>query len=372
MWLRDLVDYMEAKALKLSQAINLPSAFMVIALSFWESVYCALHRFFASEIDSQGRIDEYIRAHRLVYETKPESPRVAIVTGANSGIGLETATALGRAGHTTILACRNYKRGQKALEYLQKITGLQDTFVLMELDLASFMSIEKFATDFEAKYKTLHVLACNAGMAFTYYDTTYDGIEAQFGTNYVGHYVLVNRLLNTMKKSGPARITIASSIAACMIPEIDYTRVTDVWRFSRFGNYAISKLAMLVYSNALARQLKDTEITVNAYHPGLVATGLYRNMTASMLPGIYDFRNWLWLDQRTGSTTSIYLALSPELDGQTGGYYAREQPAAMHPEALDRNAQERLCKFTSVLVSTNTHAPNVLASLNKAASSAKD
>ncbi|KAI9500070.1 hypothetical protein BX070DRAFT_196371 [Coemansia spiralis] len=326
-------------------------------LGFWETVYCVLHRFIPSESNSAEKTNTYIRQHR---DQNP-GEKVAIVTGANGGIGLETARALGRAGFTTILACRNLKRGQRALTELEESTGLK-CFVLMEVDLASFMSIEQFAKEFEASYSELHLLVCNAGVAFSHYDTTYDGLESQFGTNFVGHYVLINRLVRMMKPGG--RITVASSVAACMVREIDYTRVTDVWRFDRFANYSTSKLALLAYSNALARRLEPQGITVNAFHPGLVATSLYRNVLFSMLPGIHEFRSWLWLDQKVGSVTSIYLALSPEMEGRSGGYYAREQPAAMHPCATKTEVQERLCQFTEVLVKTNTHAQQLLESIN--------
>ncbi|KAI8321115.1 NAD(P)-binding protein, partial [Martensiomyces pterosporus] len=280
----------------------------------------------------------------------PPRRRVAIVTGANGGIGFETAKAVARAGYTTILACRNLKRGQQALKQLQMATGLFDSFSMMELDLASFQSIDRFVDEFKRDHDRLHLLVCNAGVAFNHYDTTYDGLESQFGTNFVGHYKLISQLLDVMKQSGSARITIASSIAACMVRCLDYTRVTHVWRFNRFINYSTSKLALLVYSNALARRLEGTQVTVNAFHPGLVATGIYRYVAFSTLPGIHDFRNWLWHDQVKGSVTSVYLALGADVQGKTGGYYAREQEAVMHPDALSVEEQERLVKFTEVLI----------------------
>ncbi|KAJ2773275.1 hypothetical protein IWQ56_001054 [Coemansia nantahalensis] len=369
MWLRDVVDYCEGVTLRVHRAARLPGILAVVALSFWESVYCALHRFIASECDAEGRINAIVRAHLQQLEAdKSDSAgarRVAVVTGANGGIGFETAKALGRAGFTTVLACRNAKRARHALQALQAATGA-DSFVVMELDLASFTSIGQFAADFIRAYGRLDVLVCNAGVAFSHYDTTYDGLESQFGTNYVGHYVLIDRLLDTMRQTGRARITIASSVAAGMVGGIDYTRVTEVWRYSRFVNYGASKLALLVLSNALAERLRGTGVTVNAFHPGLVATGLYRNVLVSTLPGIDDLRRWLWLDQVAGSVTAVYLALAPEMDGRSGGFYAREQPATTHPDALCPDAQKRLLAFTEVLISSNTHAPNVLTSLNAA------
>ncbi|KAJ2522175.1 hypothetical protein GGI11_001799 [Coemansia sp. RSA 2049] len=376
-------------ALRMHRALWLPSFVIVIALGFWETVYCVLHRMVSSEADADSKINTYIRKHRQQHEERQENQetpqkaeegeaktaaitRVAIVTGANGGIGMETARALGLAGFTTILACRNSKRGQNALSALENSTGLRDSsaFRLMELDLASFASIERFASEVERLYGRVHVLVCNAGTAFSHYDTTYDGLEAQFGTNFVGHYVLANRLEPALRRAGRARITVAASVAACMVHEIDYTRVTDVWRFGRFANYATSKLALLVFARALARRLDGSGVTVNAFHPGIVATSLYRNVLFTMLPGVDGFlRRWLWLDQRAGAVTSVYLALSPELDGKSGGYYARELPAATHPDALDVAAQDRLCCFTDVLIATNTHAPTLLQSINAAATS---
>ncbi|KAJ1729120.1 hypothetical protein LPJ72_005137 [Coemansia sp. Benny D160-2] len=384
------VSRAEGLALRMHRALWLPSFVIVIALGFWETVYCVLHRLASSEADADGKINTYIREHRQQHEERQESQeqdeetedgktktaaagtRVAIVTGANGGIGMETARALGLAGFTTILACRNSKRGQNALSALENSTGLRDgsAFRLMELDLASFASIERFAGEVERLYGRVHVLVCNAGTAFSHYDTTYDGLEAQFGTNFVGHYVLANRLEPALRRAGRARITVAASVAACMVHEIDYTRVTDVWRFGRFANYATSKLALLVFARALARQLDGCGVTVNAFHPGIVATSLYRNVLFTMLPGVDGFlRRWLWLDQRAGAVTSVYLALSPELDGKSGGYYARELPAATHPDALDVAAQDRLCCFTDILIATNTHAPTLLQSINAAATS---
>ncbi|KAJ2075179.1 hypothetical protein GGH13_000805 [Coemansia sp. S155-1] len=367
-WLRDFINYLEATGLWIHHGLRLPGIFIVAVLGVCEWAYCVLHQLFDNDVCAESQINKHIRAHCLHNEHSKDSSsapkKVAIVTGANGGLGYETAMAIGRAGYTTILACRDLKRGQNAVHQLEKATGLQDSFKLMELDLASFLSIDRFVTEFKQHHKQLNLLVCNAGMAFNHYDTTYDGLESQFGTNFVGHYMLIDRLVDTMKMAGSARITIASSIAACMVRNIDYTRVTDVWRFNRLINYSTSKLALLVYSHALARKLDGSGITVNAFHPGLVITGLYRNISFLSLPGIHDLTSWMWLNQKAGSVTSVYLALSPELEGKTGGYYAREQPAAIHPDAMNVEVQDRLCKFTDILIATNTHAPNVLDSIN--------
>ncbi|KAJ2080525.1 hypothetical protein H4R24_003009 [Coemansia sp. RSA 988] len=342
---------------------------VIVFLSFWESIYCLLHRLVPGEYNAEERINKYIREHRRTLEeggNDAKEVRIAIVTGANGGIGFETAKALGRAGFTTILACRSSKRAQQAQHQLKKITG-HDGFVPMELDLASFRSIDLFALEMKRLYKNVNVLVCNAGVAFMHYDTTFDGLESQFGTNYIGHYLLVQKLVPLLQATlaeheTNARVIVASSIAAGMIRNIEYKRITDVWRFSRFGNYATSKLALVMFSNMMARTLAGSGVNVNAFHPGLVATGLYRHVSA--LPGVDALHHWLWLDQATGATTAIFLALAPKLKNITGCYFAREQKTAMPPIANDCFAQDNLQEFTDKLIAANIHPPGLMESIN--------
>ncbi|PIA17754.1 NAD(P)-binding protein, partial [Coemansia reversa NRRL 1564] len=275
-----------------------------------------------------------------------------IVTGANGGIGFEIAKSLGRAGFTTILACRNSKRAHQAQHQLKELTG-HDGYVAMELDLASFRSINQFVMEIKRLYKNINLLVCNAGVAFTHYDTTFDGLESQFGTNYVGHYLLVQKLIPLLKATYSnhgtnSRVIFASSITAGMVRNIEYNCITDVWRFSRFGNYATSKLALIMFSNKMARTFKSG-INFNTFHPGLVSTALYRHVSA--LPGVDALRNWLWLDQKTGATTAVFLALAPELDNMTGCYFAREQQTTMPLIANNSAAQDYLQEFTEKLIS---------------------
>ncbi|KAJ1839953.1 hypothetical protein LPJ70_004857 [Coemansia sp. RSA 2708] len=153
-------------------------------------------------------------------------------------------------------------------------------------------------------------------------------------------------------------------VAACMVHRLNYSWITDVWCFSCFVNYLTGKLALLMFAKKLAWQLHNYDITVNVFHLGLVAMGLYHNVLVLMLPGIHDFQQWLWLGQVDGAVTTVYLVLAPELAGKTSGYYACEQPTVIHPNAQNMAAQDQLCTFTNVLVKTNTHVPNVLDSIN--------
>ncbi|KAJ2738631.1 hypothetical protein H4R23_001012 [Coemansia sp. Cherry 401B] len=246
---------------------------------------------------------------------------------------------------------------------LCKSTGL-NMFQVIKLDLSSFMLVQQFVAKFCKMYMQLNVLACNAGVAFGHCDMTYDRLEVQFSINFVGHYMLVAQLLDTLKATQGVHITVALSVATCMVHGLDYSWTTNVWCFSCFVNYSTGKLALLMFANKLAWQLCNCIITVNVFHPGLVAMGLYHNVLVSMLLGIHAFRQWLWLGQVDGAVTAVYLALAPELASKTSGYYACEQPAVMHTNAPNMAAQDQLCTFTNVLVKTNTHVPNVLDSIN--------
>ncbi|KAJ1935174.1 hypothetical protein EC988_008565, partial [Linderina pennispora] len=161
MWLCSTIDVIEYTVLHLHRLLHLPGIIAVILFSYWESAYCLLHRFFPSQYNGQQKIAQMVSAHQAKHSGQKR--RLAVVTGAANGIGYETAKALGMAGYTTILACRNMKRAQCALGLLQSQTGLMDTFEVMELDLASFTSIKRFTDEFSGKYQQLHVLCCNAG-----------------------------------------------------------------------------------------------------------------------------------------------------------------------------------------------------------------
>ncbi|KAJ2367303.1 hypothetical protein H4S02_001809 [Coemansia sp. RSA 2611] len=324
-------------------------------------MYCLLYQFVHSKMQVEAQINKHMCNVHLVYSGSKK--HMAIVMGTNSGIGYKMAKALGCTRSMMILACHNLKHAQLARQQLHKSTRL-DTFQVMELDLASFMSVQQFVAEFCKMYTQLNVLVCNAGVAFGHYDMMYDGFKAQFSTNFVGHYMLVAQLLDTLKATQGVHITVALSVATCMVHRLSYSWITDMWCFSCFVNYSTSKLALLMFANKLAWQLHNYDISVNVFHPGLVAMGLYHNVLVPMLPGIHAFRQWLWLGQVDGAVTAVYLALAPELASKTSGYYACEQPAVMHTNAPNMAAQDQLCTFTNVLVKTNTHVPNVLDSIN--------
>ena len=138
---------------------------------------------------------------------------IVIITGANTGIGKESAIELSKLGAHIVMACRDKNRAETAIEEIKSVTGL-DSYEFMELDLMDLQSVKNFTIKFLSKYQRLDVLVNNAGiMALPKRATTKQGLEAQFGTNHIGHFLLTTLLLDLMKKSKQARIIIVSSLA---------------------------------------------------------------------------------------------------------------------------------------------------------------
>ncbi|KAJ1729263.1 hypothetical protein LPJ61_003611 [Coemansia biformis] len=299
-----------------------------------------------------SRIDRIILQAREQAEKSgiPNEGKLAIVTGANCGIGFETAKAIGRAGYTTILACRNPELAKEAVELLERQTGLVGRFKFMQLDLSSIESVDKFVGDIRAREGPIDLLVNNAGVMACPLSRTKDGIELQFGTNHVGHFVLTMGLLDQLKQAqGGARIVVVSSIAASLQRKIDYGLVEQEHRYKKWENYGAVKLANLLFANALARKLQGTNVTVNSLHPGTVATNLMRHVGgASWLHSIGQ--KTIFDSVATGSITSVYVALAPELASETGKFYAHGLLRDMHPDGDCIEAQDELWAYTEKLV----------------------
>lgn len=270
--------------------------------------------------------------------------KICIVTGGNTGIGKETARGLAQRGATVVLACRDTEKGEAAREDIARTTGNEDVRV-MALDLASKASIRSFGESFRAARERLDVLVNNAGVWLRSRGTTRDGLEATFGVNHVGTWLLTHELLPLLKQSAPSRIVILSS-------KLHYSGTMD-WedlqferrKYSSMTAYKQSKLANVLFTRALSRRLAGTGVTVNAVHPGVVATELTRDY-----PKLFMKLSQLFLlTPAQGAACSLHVATAPELDGVTGEYFekSRIQPAAA--AALDEAAQERLWELTEAL-----------------------
>jgi NAD(P)-dependent dehydrogenase (short-subunit alcohol dehydrogenase family) len=271
--------------------------------------------------------------------------KVCIVTGANTGIGKETARGLAHRGATVVLACRDVTRGEEARASVAETSG-RDDVALLELDLGDQASIRAFAAAFRARYGRLDVLVNNAGVAPRKRATTKDGFESTFGVNHLGTALLTLELLDLLRQSAPSRVVVVSSdlhYRGKMAWDDLQFQVRD---FNGLAAYNQSKLANVLFTKALARRLAGSGVTVDALHPGVVATDLTRSYPRALVA--------LWqmflLTPAQGATCSLYVATSPELDGVTGEYFEKSRVKPASRAARDEVAQEKLWALTEQLL----------------------
>ncbi|KAJ1723676.1 hypothetical protein LPJ53_002008 [Coemansia erecta] len=345
-WLQSLIVRMSFGGNKLSQA------FCGNTLFLCEMGYAMAYKFDITVPSPTSRIDRLVldSRHQSTENTVPNEEKIAIVTGANSGLGFQTAKALGRAGFHTILACRSLERGQEAVELLERQTGLEGRFEVMELDLASIASVKAFVQKFKERACPLDILVCNGGIMMCPLAKSADDIELQFATNHVGHFVLTTGLLDELKQAADgARVVVMSSMGAFIVPTLDYKVIEDESAYDPTANYSMSKLANMVFTTALARKLEDTRVTVNVVHPGTISTDIARYVsgTGKAARTINDI---LFMTPAAGSVAPIYAALAPELEGKSGIYFNRCVEMDIHPVASNIEEQDRLWEYTEELV----------------------
>lgn len=251
--------------------------------------------------------------------------RVAIITGANSGIGFETAKELAARGARVILACRSILSGEEAVKRIkaQLQIPLKQDLLPMELDLANLQSVRKFADQVKSSFPEIHLLINNAGVSYPkgVRKLTDDGFEIHFGVNHLGHFLLTLLLLDTLKRSKSPRIIIVSS----MLHEKAKLNVDDLnsERTTQPSLYACSKLANMYFCRELARRLEDSDVKVYALCPGWVYTGLFRNYNPrwyhyiAVAPIAFLFMR----NARQGAQTTIYCATEPQLVKENGYFY---------------------------------------------------
>ena len=262
-----------------------------------------------------------------------QTGRVAVVTGANSGIGFETARALAVKGATVVLACRNLAKGQEALE---KITTAHSVarVDLMVLDLSDLQSIREFAHVFKEKYDRLDLLINNAGVMVPPYSKTREGFELQFGTNHLGHFALTGLLIDVMINTGSGRIVNVSSMAH-KAGKIDFDDLQwDTRQYKPWQAYGDSKIANLYFTSELQRRLneKGAAVKVTAAHPGWTATDLQRNS------GIVRFLNNFFAQKpEAGAWPTLLAAVDSIANG--GDFYGPRGFMEMkgHPQKVKTN-----------------------------------
>lgn len=208
---------------------------------------------------------------------KDQTGRVVIVTGANTGIGFETAAALAERNAVVVLACRNAGKAEDAMTRI-RARSRNATLRFIALDLASLASIEQFAAAFRATYDRLDLLINNAGVMAPPLGRTADGFELQFGSNHLGHFALTGRLLERLESTPGARIVNVSSIMH-KYGRIDFENLNAEKGYDKSAAYAQSKLANLLFTRELQRRLRasGSKVLVTAAHPGWTGTDLQRH-----------------------------------------------------------------------------------------------
>lgn len=247
--------------------------------------------------------------------------KVVVITGANSGIGKATALDLARRGAKVYLACRDQGRGEAAQKEIITLTGNKNVFY-RPLDLCSLDSVREFAKGFLAEEQRLDVLVNNAGMVYRKYKETKDGLEMQMSANHLGHFLLTNLLLDLLKKTAPSRIINISSLAH-FFGKIDKRDLMSKKKTYRpFQIYSHTKLANVLFTRELSRHLLNTGVTVNAVHPGVVRTEIWK-IPETILGKINDaLLKFFVKTPEEGAQTMIRLAVDPELKTVTGKYFA--------------------------------------------------
>ena len=193
--------------------------------------------------------------------------KIVVITGANSGIGKETAIDLAKRGGKIYIACRDIKRGEEALKEVKEKSG-SDKIYFLQLDLASLDSVREFSKKFHEVEYQLDILINNAGIMACAKGKTKDGFELQLGTNHLGHFLLTNLLLDLLKAAAPSRIVNVASI----LHRIGRINKTDLMRdksYNRWLVYGQSKLANVLFTHELAQKLQGSGVTANSLHPGL-------------------------------------------------------------------------------------------------------
>jgi retinol dehydrogenase-12 len=244
--------------------------------------------------------------------------RTVLVTGANTGIGLATAKALAGQGWRVWVTARSERKGAAAVAGIKAATGNDAVFLLM-LDLADLASVRDSAASFLEPYEPLHVLINNPGVGGVG-GLTKQGFELMFGVNHLGHFLLTQLLLDRLRESAPARVVTVSSDAHYNARGVDFEAVRRPARgITGLGEYAVSKLCNVLFSQELARRTAGTGVTAYALHPGVVASDIWRRVPWPVRPLVT--RRMLPVDE--GAQTSLYCATSPSVASDSGLFYDR-------------------------------------------------
>ncbi|PIN13860.1 Dehydrogenases with different specificities (related to short-chain alcohol dehydrogenases) [Handroanthus impetiginosus] len=282
----------------------------------------------------------------------------AIITGATSGIGAETARVLAKRGVRIIIPARDLKKAKELKESIQKDSP-QAEIIGLELDLSSFGSIQRFCSQFLSLGLPLHILINNAGKYSNKLEFSEDKIELTFATNYLGHFLLTEMLLEKMVETASkdgieGRVVNLSSVIHHWVKKKNFcfNKLLNPKSYDATYAYAQSKFANILHAKELARQLKarKANVTINAVHPGVIKTGIIRDYKGFITDSIYFVASKFLKSTSQGAATTCYVALSPHIAGISGKYFADCNERNCSSLANEENEAQKLWKQTYALI----------------------
>ncbi|XP_034673582.1 short-chain dehydrogenase TIC 32 B, chloroplastic isoform X2 [Vitis riparia] len=304
-------------------------------------------------------------AEQVTEDCSLPSQLTAIITGATSGIGAETARVMAKRGVRVIIPARDLKKAGEMKEKIQKESPKAEVIVL-EIDLSSFASIKRFCSEFLSLGLPLHILINNAGKFSHKLEFSEDKIEMSFATNYLGHFLLTELLIEKMVETAAqtgiqGRIINVSSVIHSWVKR-------DGFRFNQMLNpknyngtraYAQSKLANILHAKELARQLKarNARVTINAVHPGIVKTGIIRDHKGFITDSLFFIASKLLKSTSQGASTTCYVGLSRKTEGVSGKYYADCNECSCSSMANDESEAHNLWRQSRALIHRRLRLP---------------
>ncbi|XP_027358935.1 short-chain dehydrogenase TIC 32, chloroplastic-like isoform X2 [Abrus precatorius] len=287
----------------------------------------------------------------------------AIVTGASSGIGAETARVLALRGVHVIMGVIDLIGARNVKDAILKEIPAAKVDI-MELDLSSMASVREFASNFNSTGLPLNILINNAGIFAAPFSLSKDNIELQFAINYLGHFLLTNQLLDTMKKTTRESkiqgriVNVASTSHQLTYREgIRFDKINDQSSYNSLLAYGQSKLANILHANELSRCLKEERINIiaNSVHPGLIATNIFvhnRLLTGNYHICVFFFMSikFVLKNVQQGAATTCYVALHPEVSRISGGYFVDSNLGKAYSQGTDIDLAKKLWNFSMDLI----------------------
>lgn len=272
--------------------------------------------------------------------------KIIMVTGANSGIGKESAIALARQGARIVMVCRNPEKGAQAQQDIQRRSG-SDAIDLLLADMSSQASLRELARTYKQKYDRLDVLLNNAGALMPKRNLTADGLESTFATNHLGYFLLTGLLLDVLKASAPARIVNVSSDGH-RLGRIPFSDLQCERGYQPMLVYCNSKLANILFTYELVHRLHGTRVTANCLHPGAIASN-FASDSRGLFGWLVKLGQPFLLTSEQGAQTSIYLAGSPDVEGISGKYFSKCKSVKSAPQSYNKKVARQLWEISETL-----------------------